>query len=125
MPKEQRAELLHALRALWPADVVETDEAVVLLSWQLATAAMAHYLTDEGSAARLLLYRQLVRHIETLRANGKLPAPTAAVFRANLDRARWSLRFALCAPPCALLTVKEHNRSVSSRVRLPPPFKHA
>jgi hypothetical protein len=45
------------------------------------------------SAERLLIYRQLVRHIESLRAKGKratgaparaLPVPTPAVFRNKL-----------------------------------------
>jgi hypothetical protein len=87
-------------RSLWPPEVVATDAAVVRLTWQLATAVMAHYFADGVSAERLLIYRQLVRHIESLRAPGRrtgleLRPATLAVFRNNLDRARWSLRFAL------------------------------
>jgi hypothetical protein len=50
------------------ADVFATVEAIVRLSWQLATAVMAHYSTAGSLAERLLVYRQLVRHIESLRA---------------------------------------------------------
>jgi hypothetical protein len=91
----QPAAVQAADRSLWLAEVVETDEAVVRLTWQLATAVMAHYFTDGASAERLLIYRQLVRHIESVRQSGKLPVPTLAMFRNSLDRARWSLRYAL------------------------------
>jgi hypothetical protein len=60
-PGEQPPAVRSAGRSLWPAEVKATDEAVVRLSWQLATAVMAHYFTDgslaEQRGVALLVYR--------------------------------------------------------------------
>jgi hypothetical protein len=83
-------------REEWPEVILVTDTAVLALHWALSAAVFAHYF-DRGTA-RPARYALLVEHFVRQRPQKKrarlVHAGTAA-FRNNLDRARWSLKFAL------------------------------
>jgi hypothetical protein len=86
--------------APWPADVMETEEALRRLHWTQRAAAMAWYCAPTvPPSQRAAVYRQLVK----FKLAGLDPESAAAqrvslgpdAFRRNLDRARWSLRLFL------------------------------
>lgn len=66
---------------------------------RLACAVMAHYL-NLGSAARAAAYSDLVRHFEARGKTSRAPRePGRGALACDLDRARWSLRYALHTRP--------------------------
>jgi hypothetical protein len=86
--------------APWPPFVVETEAMVRRLYWQLQAALMANYCRiDLARPERFAVYGQLTRHylsrLDTKTAAKQRVAPGMQAFRANLDRARWSLRLFL------------------------------
>jgi hypothetical protein len=89
-----------APRDTWPPPVLEVDEAVQRLHWELCAALTAHYLNPdlghaERAAAHGLLVRQhLASQVGPLAHQPRLSAGRGA-YQQTLTIARWTLRHAL------------------------------
>jgi hypothetical protein len=83
-------------REEWPAAVLELDDQVQKLCWRLASAVLAHYLV-ESKAARAEAYARLIGYFGSRGPSRPKRATGEGTFRADIDRARWSLRLALGA----------------------------
>src|SRR5579863_6788516 len=85
-------------RDAWPPAVLEIDEAVQRLHWELAAAILAHYLNpDLARAERAAAHGQLIRqHLATyVGPLAHTPQRSAGAFQQDLTIARWTLRHAL------------------------------
>ena len=88
-------------RADWPPPVLEVDDQVGRLYWELAAAGiLAHYLNpDLALLERVATHEQLVRQnlANQGRRRARQPRPSVgrSAFQHNLTIARWTLRHGL------------------------------
>jgi hypothetical protein len=100
--------------APWPEEVTAVEHAGRQLYWTHAAALMAHYAcpADLKAPNRHAVYLQLIEHFlarlePDIAAEQRPPSTGFDMFRRNLDRGRWVIRYALepAAVPKAVVAV--------------------